>query len=346
MTTDIDFHKVSIQRLKKILPLMGRFNIPTTPENYAVWYEYSLNRTPALNKKIDKIKTQANAFTNKVNNDLYVQFVANQNSEALEHTEQNIRHVIKVLNHNMDKMYQGAEHYTDFLANVEQELSAQPEAQRLSELIINLISETTTLKASNLEMTTSLKKVQDIVDIQKEDPDVTAAEPIDKLTGLMSQHTFHKHYVHALEDFAEADELFGLLIIDIDHFSHINKTYHSIAGDKILKFVAKLLTDSVKGQDVVARYEKDQFVILLPRTSYQNTLKVGTTLCANIGRKKLTLSKKSIKLGGITVSVGVSGRKYNGTDVLLEANTALKHAKTSGGNQVAGYFELDLPEST
>ena len=54
--------------LREAIPIMSKLNIPLTPENYHVWYEYTLGGNLELNKTIDELLENGTKFTSKVNN--------------------------------------------------------------------------------------------------------------------------------------------------------------------------------------------------------------------------------------------------------------------------------------
>lgn len=86
----------------------------------------------------------------------------------------------------------------------------------------------------------------------------------DELTGLLNRRGFYSHFGRELAAARRNGSGGGVLVmIDLDGFKGINDRYGHLAGDSYLRQVARLLTSSVRGQDVVARLGGDEFAVLL-----------------------------------------------------------------------------------
>jgi len=85
----------------------------------------------------------------------------------------------------------------------------------------------------------------------------------DLLTGLKNRRFFQDKMLESLSFFRENQCLFSLLVVDIDHFKHINDTYGHPIGDLVLGNLAGLLQSVSRSTDVVARYGGEEFVIIL-----------------------------------------------------------------------------------
>ena len=126
----------------------------------------------------------------------------------------------------------------------------------------------------------------------------------------------------------------GCIMIDIDHFKKVNDTYGHLAGDAVLKEVARRLTTSVRPYDVVGRYGGEEFVVMLPDTSMEQCLIIAARIRENIRTE--TVEAEGNKLS-ITASLGVtrsSETDVNLSDVLKRADAAMYKAKADGRDQV------------
>jgi diguanylate cyclase (GGDEF)-like protein len=88
----------------------------------------------------------------------------------------------------------------------------------------------------------------------------------DSLTGLPNRRSFDEHLDEEVRRSSRYRHRFTMVIVDIDHFKHINDTYGHPAGDEALKQVAACLRASTRDTDFVARYGGDEFTILFPET--------------------------------------------------------------------------------
>jgi diguanylate cyclase len=109
-----------------------------------------------------------------------------------------------------------------------------------------------------------------------------------------------------------------------------------LVGDKVIKFVASALTESVKGKDLVARYGGEEFCVLLEDASAENALTVAEQIRKKIEISKMSRSDSGEELRPVTVSIGVSGAmRWDTAESLIEkADKALYQSKDDGRNRV------------
>ncbi|WP_236216382.1 GGDEF domain-containing protein [Pseudomonas rhodesiae] len=126
----------------------------------------------------------------------------------------------------------------------------------------------------------------------------------------------------------------SLLMLDIDHFKHINDTYGHAAGDDVLREVAAVIKAQLRNVDMVFRFGGEEFLVLLSNTSREAAAVVGERL------RKATLAQdywadgKRIEL---TVSLGCSTllAAESAESLLRRADNALYVAKREGRNRLA-----------
>ncbi|MBL8277227.1 MAG: diguanylate cyclase [Pelomonas sp.] len=124
----------------------------------------------------------------------------------------------------------------------------------------------------------------------------------------------------------------GLLLIDVDHFKHINDAHGHPAGDAVLRQLAQLLLATVRASDVAARFGGEEFAVLLPEL----TGAVDAVMTAEKIRQAVE-STRFGAVGKVTVSVGVSLATPEDADarpLIDRADAALYEAKRSGRNSV------------
>ncbi|HIJ88508.1 MAG TPA: GGDEF domain-containing protein [Desulfuromonadales bacterium] len=126
----------------------------------------------------------------------------------------------------------------------------------------------------------------------------------------------------------------GCIMIDIDHFKKVNDTYGHLAGDDVLKEVARRLSLSIRPYDVIGRYGGEEFVVILPDTLVEQCRVVAERIRVTIRAEAIEAEGKKLF---ITVSIGVTGSSENDTrlnDVLKRADEAMYKAKAAGRDQV------------
>lgn len=86
----------------------------------------------------------------------------------------------------------------------------------------------------------------------------------DPLTGLANRRHFHAALEREVDRVARSGEAALLLMLDIDHFKHVNDTHGHVAGDRVLQVIARALAGCVRPMDTLARYGGEEFAIVLP----------------------------------------------------------------------------------
>lgn len=126
----------------------------------------------------------------------------------------------------------------------------------------------------------------------------------------------------------------SLLMLDIDHFKHINDTYGHSAGDEVLKAVAASIKNQLRNVDMVFRFGGEEFMILLSNTSREAAAMVGERLRFATQAQDYEAEGKMIEL---TVSIGCSTLLPGepAESLLRRADSALYVAKREGRNRLA-----------
>jgi diguanylate cyclase (GGDEF)-like protein len=133
-----------------------------------------------------------------------------------------------------------------------------------------------------------------------------------------------------------------VLMLDIDHFKQINDTHGHDGGDQVLKFLAQLLSRTVRQQDLVARIGGEEFLIMLPDTDLPGAQQMANRLLHALRTSTIEYAGKQF---GITCSLGVSAWSGPGESVqnlLIRADRLLYHAKQQGRDRFASET---LPDS-
>ncbi|WP_096200835.1 GGDEF domain-containing response regulator [Bacillus sp. FJAT-45350] len=165
----------------------------------------------------------------------------------------------------------------------------------------------------------------------------------DGLTGIANRRKFDEYYTTELARAKKNQSSLSLIMLDIDHFKYYNDTYGHLEGDDCLRTIAKTLAQTLKRPtDLVARYGGEEFVIVLPDVCYEEALKLGDELRANIESRRIP-HETSLISNVVTVSVGVSTLSFTSNEMdvsthfLIEmADKALYKSKETGRNRVTG----------
>ena len=157
----------------------------------------------------------------------------------------------------------------------------------------------------------------------------------DSLTGLYTR----RHGEAALHDEVSRHQRYkqelSVLLLDLDHFKHINDTWGHLMGDEVLRRVAETVKNTLRDCDYCSRYGGEELVIVLPHTSGKNAAGLAERLRKRISKIRFTAQNKVFN---VTASIGVASMTANSVtsahSLLDEADKALYSAKNSGRNQV------------
>ncbi len=126
---------------------------------------------------------------------------------------------------------------------------------------------------------------------------------IDSLTGLLNRRGILHQLEHELERVVRNGDQLAVAFLDLDRFKQVNDRYGHRAGDQILRDVARVLTRSLRGCDVVGRWGGDEFVIGLPGSSRAGALQTLQRIDDQVAALQIGVDGS---LAGLSVSAGIA----------------------------------------
>jgi two-component system, cell cycle response regulator len=157
----------------------------------------------------------------------------------------------------------------------------------------------------------------------------------DGLTRLYNRRFFEAMLTIEVEQAARSGQDLGLLVIDIDHFKRINDAYGHQAGDRVLREIARRLSEAARSADVVARYGGEEFVVLLRDTSIHALPETAERLRGAISDEPVALADGTMV--ALSASIGGATRPvhaHSAEELVRAADQALYAAKRLGRNRV------------
>ena len=150
----------------------------------------------------------------------------------------------------------------------------------------------------------------------------------DPLTGVKNRRFFFQT-MPAAPDPADA-----AMLLDIDHFKSINDRFGHAVGDSVLQEVARRISGSIRGGDVLARYGGEEFIIFLPGAGVDKACMIGERIRDAVAINEVDCGGLRV---GVTISIGVATTGDMRCDLQMlaeKADRALYRAKTEGRNCV------------
>lgn len=159
----------------------------------------------------------------------------------------------------------------------------------------------------------------------------------DRLTGLLNRATWENMVDAEFERFRRYGQNTSLVLFDIDAFKSVNDRYGHLAGDEVLKHIAKTTKELLRQSDSLGRYGGEEFGIILPETDVEG----ARTICERI-REVIERSEVETSAGRIryTISTGIAQLTQtpkNYMKWMQQADDALYAAKSSGRNRIVVY---------
>ena len=161
----------------------------------------------------------------------------------------------------------------------------------------------------------------------------------DSKTGLLNAATWEREATVEVARAVRTRTPLAVAILDVDRFKVVNDTYGHLAGDQVLKEIARSLDGDLRDYDRAGRFGGEEFSLLLPQTRAVDAFRIAERVRANIaGLSIIVPGATSGERVHVTVSVGVaaldSGSKREYTELMAAADAALYRAKSGGRDQV------------
>lgn len=213
---------------------------------------------------------------------------------------------------------------------------APVEIMQLGKVLRALIS---SLQSSRDEVQKLNESLQDRVDdatyqLREANERLEEAAQQDYLTALANRRHFEDSLKQMLSRRSGDIEHVCVMLIDIDHFKHINDSCGHAAGDVVLNKVARILEHSMRSVDLVARYGGDEFVAYM-RCSREIGMQRAKDIHDKIAESAIDWNGASIY---ITASIGLYCQaihpEVNMSSILHNADDAMYQAKRQGRNRV------------
>ena len=155
----------------------------------------------------------------------------------------------------------------------------------------------------------------------------------DSMTNLPNRRSTEDLLAQRWEEHKRVGSEFAILLCNIDNFKELNNQYGSGFGDGVILRIANVLSHGLRTQDIVSRWNGDEFLIILPGQAVQSALKAGERLRARVEKIDLVMRGRPVK---VTVSFGAASVEHSlgPSDLVSMAETGLYQAKHTGKNRV------------
>jgi diguanylate cyclase len=331
---------------------MERRGVIPTPRAYDLWFAYRSGANPELTQRLADLLEQGEVLAPAVLDALHAEFLAGAevDVEAIATGSDEIERAAQTLVEQVAGGQAAIKGYGDALTHWARRLGGDDQTVGgLVQAVAALTTETTRAAERNRVLEQQLTaSAARIAKLRQNLAQVKQAATTDALTGIANRKAFDARLKRALAQARSeppgtaASTALSLLLLDIDHFKAFNDTHGHRVGDLVLRLVARVLADNVKGRDTAARYGGEEFAILLAGADLRAAATVAQQICEALSGKRLVNKGSGQGLGHITVSVGVAQYRLgeSATALVERADAALYEAKRTGRNRVCMAREL------
>jgi diguanylate cyclase (GGDEF)-like protein len=157
----------------------------------------------------------------------------------------------------------------------------------------------------------------------------------DAVTGLHNRRFLEESLTHEQIRAQRHAHTLAVMMIDVDRFKEFNDTLGHGAGDAILKSVGQCMLSVSRGEDIVARYGGDEFVLMMANASRETAWRRAELIRQRV--HSLEIGQNGSRLGPVTLSVGIAVLPEHGDTaeaVLRAADEALLMCKHAGRDRI------------
>ncbi len=199
-------------------------------------------------------------------------------------------------------------------------------------------NDVTEIEIKHAELSHALVKLEKSqLEITRQNEELEYLATRDPLTGSLNRRSFFSGFDALFAEAQESGEELTCVMTDIDHFKSVNDTHGHGVGDDVIKYLADILTEHSRPNDLVGRFGGEEFCIVMPATSLTQGYEVAERIRVAIEKG---VGADFFDIVQITASFGVASIRSGAdkpNDMVEQADQALYHSKENGRNQVTNF---------
>ncbi|MFQ3186280.1 MAG: diguanylate cyclase [Marinomonas primoryensis] len=327
--------KQANQLMRSAIPLMVKLDIPPTPYNYGIWYEYASNKNPRLNQVVDRALRRFGSLPAFVSKELFHEFLLPEEHKHAQRQGSTLKNLTTSLGDETTTVSNELTRFNRTLRDTKKALKNINDATQIEQVALLLDQATFKTNQAIETFGRSLFAAQEeLATLRAQLSDAKRNTELDAMTLLANEKGFERS-LFTLIPHAEDD--LTLLLIDIDNLGEINQDYGKKAGTSLIRYVAKLLLGQLPENGFIARLNGGRFAMLLSETELGIASQLAESLRNDVSNQKIRYKNTKVLLRQVTVSVGVATLfgDESPTELVERAQHYLLYAKRSGKNRIA-----------
>lgn len=345
MTKPLDRNQAA-RLCHRAIDLIWQTGALPTPPNFELFYAHARGDNKALSEAVDQTLSEQGALTAIAADKLYDSYLAPRNKEDdIQAIGGKLDVEIDQVMNIVHEAVNSTDAFDVSLDQVNSGLVDGSDPEQVKRVIAALAQATKKMGQGNLELKERLAESARQVDQVKRELDAVRSESLtDALTGVANRKSFDLMLDQEIAKANSIGQPLCLCMIDIDHFKQFNDTFGHQAGDMVLKMVAGLFKNKIRGCDHIARYGGEEFSLISPNTDPEVAIKIAERIRQSLMTKKLIARSTGASMGKITISIGVGilNSEDSAHSLIERADAALYAAKHAGRNCVV--CETSLPD--
>lgn len=318
--------------------LIDRYKTPPFPSTFALWYAYVSKANESLVTTVDHMLERGAVPSPYEINELCKAHLAERETEEVQQDigrvfQQELAGVLSLI----EESVSSSDQFAAALDQIEENLPDAGAPDRVQLLLTRLMHENQRMVAQTHDLNIGLRESQKQIEkLNRELEDVRNQSMRDALTGIANRRAFDARIDSEIQQAGATGNSLCLALADIDCFKRVNDTFGHRVGDEVLRIFANVISENIKGQDLVARYGGEEFAIILPRTEMASAFSLIDKIRREFFSKELILRNSGKTLGKISASFGISALEpgLSARDLIEHADRKLYEAKNCGRNQV------------
>ena len=329
----------SAEILRLTLPLMAQHRAAYHPQTYTLWYEHVAGINPRLSNELEQRVARRESLTDDDVWRLHANFFIARDAEALERMHQRLQSLLTDTATAASSAGLEATQFNQTLQLHKNQLTQPFAIDLITDIVTELITDTERMRIVTQELSEQLERsTQEAHQLSEQLKQAEHQAKLDPLTGMLNRRGLEQRMQSFMED---VGSLHGgvMLLADLDHFKQLNDTYGHLLGDKVLRSVAQVICESIKGRDIAARIGGEEFAIFLPDTTIEGGTILAKRICSATSARTIRRTGADQTIDRVTISIGVAASRESDTleSLLDRADRAMYAGKQAGRNRVSLY---------
>ncbi len=261
--------------------------------------------------------------------------------QGLAESKASMKEMMVTFVERLDGMASSTGEYHDRISFHAQAVRDSRSIAELGKRMEDILDDTAQVQAQALRARDSLlearREVEEaerrVMNLEQELQSVSELVRVDQLTEALNRRGFDELFKRESVRALRSGQTLTLALLDLDDFRHINAAHGHLGGDAALCHVVALARATLRASDAIARFGGEEFVLLLPETSFLEATATLERLRDRLAHKPLVYEGRGIL---VTFSAGVARWQAGESqdELLTRADRAMYQAKQAGKNRV------------